>query len=180
MPFGVKTRMSQDDIVLVASIDDAVTLPYEQAFRTADDEPYIIRLRQDPGALFDTADSPARLSPYSTSYLTPRIAENVQLEGLSQSAAVGRIAAFMTGRARRLSLEYQDEDTIAVRGQWRDVNNVVQDVRLGFLPDTVVAQLRDLAAESVPLGVTATIRTLALPGPGRGAEVWCDVWTLEA
>jgi hypothetical protein len=86
----------------------------------------------------------------------------------------------MTGRARRLSLEYQDEDTIAVRGQWRDVNNVVQDVRLGFLPDTVVAQLRDLAAESVPLGVTATIRTLALPGPGRGAEVWCDVWTLEA
>lgn len=175
MPFGVKTRMSQDDIVLVASIDDAVTLPYEQAFRTADDEPYIIRLRQDPGALFDTADSPARLSPYSTSYLTPRIAENVQLEGLSQSAAVGRIAAFMTGRARRLSLEYQDEDTIAVRGQWRDVNNVVQDVRLGFLPDTVVAQLRDLGGRVGSFGSDRydTDAGFAGTGAGGGGVVRC-------
>ncbi len=168
------------EILLLDNVDDMVTVPYERAFRLVTDAPSIIRLRQDPGALFNTADSSSRLSPYSTSYLTPRIAENVRLEGLGRSTAGGRITAFMTGQARRLSLEYQDEDTVAVRGQWRDAENVVQGVRLGFLPSTVVAQLRELAAETVPLGVAATIRTLVLPEPRREGEVWCDVWTLEA
>ena len=109
----------------------------------------------------------------------PRLAENARLEGLGRSVAAERITAFMTGRERRLSLEYRDQDTIAVQGHWRDAENAVQDLELGFLPSPVVAQLRDVAAESMPLGVAATIRTLALPGPGREAAVWCDVWTLE-
>lgn len=172
-------RLASEEILRLDNADAAVRVPYERTFRLVADAPHIIRLRQDPGELFDTADNPARLSPYSTSYLTPRIAENVRLEGLDQSAAE-RLTAFMTGRVRRLSLEYQDEHTIAVRGQWRDAENGAQDVRLGFLPGIVVAQLRELAAETVPLGVAATIRTLALPGPGRDAELWCDIWTLEA
>lgn len=171
--------MPDTELVLLDSVDAAVTLPYERAFRLVTDAPHIIRLRQDPGALFETSDTPARLSPYSTAYLMPRLAENVRLEGLGRSAAAKRIMAFMTGRERRLSLEYQDQDMIAVQGHWRDAENVIQDVGLGFLPGSVVAQLRDLAAESVPLGVVATIRTLALPGPDREAAVWCDVWTLE-
>ena len=44
--------MSQEDILLIASLDDAVTVPYDQAFRSADDESHIIRLRQDPSTLF--------------------------------------------------------------------------------------------------------------------------------
>ena len=168
-----------EEIVLLDSADATVTLPYERTFRLVTDAPHIIRLRQDPGALFETPDAPSRLSPYSTAYLIPRLAENVRLEGLGRSAAAERITAFMTGWERRLSLEYQDQDTIAVRGHWRDAENLAQDLRLGFLPGSVVAQLRDLAAESVPLGVAATICTLALPGPDREAVVWCDVWTLE-
>lgn len=171
--------MSQEDVLLIASLDDAVTVPYEQTFCTADDEPHVIRLRQDPATLFDTADSPSRLSPYSTAYLIPRVAENVRLEGLGQAAEAARVEAFMTGQARRLSLEYQDEQTIAVIGEWRDTDNSSQSVALGFLPYAVIAQLKDIAAEAMPLGVAATIRTLSLPGPDREAEVWCDVWTLE-
>ena len=171
--------MSQEDILLLDSLDDAVTVPYEHAFRLVTDGLHIIRLRQDPSRLFDTADSPSHLSPYSTSYLTPRIAENVQLEGLMQTAEAARIEAFMTGQARRLSLEYQDEQTIAVMGVWQDAEGASQHVALGFLPDIVIAQLKDIAAEAVPLGVAATIRTLSLPGSGREAEVWCDIWTLE-
>lgn len=172
--------MSQEDILLVASMDDAVTVPYEREFRLVTDAPHIVRLRQDPATLFDTSDSPSRLSPYSTAYLIPRIAENVRIEGLTQAAEVPRIEAFMVGQARRLSLAYQDEQTIAVRGEWRDVENSSQSVSLGFLPQAVIAQLKGIAAEAVPLGVAVTIRTLVLPGPGREAEVWCDVWTLEA
>ena len=168
-----------EEFVLLDSTDAAVTLPYGRAFRLVTDAPHIIRLRQDPGALFETPDTPSRLSPYSTAYLMPRLAENVRLEGLGRSAAAERITAFMSGRERRLSLEYRDQDTIVVQGHWRDAENVIQGVGLGFLPGSVVAQLRDLAAESVPLGVAATIRTLALPGPDREAAVWCDVWTLE-
>ena len=171
--------MSQEDILLLDSLDDAVTVPYEQEFRLVADASHIIRLRQDPSTLFDTADSPARLSPYSTAYLIPRVAENVQIEGLGQAAEVARIAAFMTGQARRLSLEYQDEQTIIVLGEWRDVNGLSLKVPLGFLPQAVIAQLKDIAAEAMPRGVAATLRTLSLPGPGREAEVWCDVWTLE-
>ena len=172
-------RSRSEEILLLDSPDDAVTVPYERAFRLVTDGPSLIRLRQDPGGLFATADTPPRLSPYSVAYLTPRLAENVRLEGLSQAAEAGRITAFMTGQARRLSLEYLDEDTIAVRGEWRDRGDVPQRVPLGRLPASVIAQLRALAAEAVPLGVAATIRTLSLPGPGGPAEVWCDVWTLE-
>jgi hypothetical protein len=109
----------------------------------------------------------------------PRAAENVALEGLMQTAEAARIEAFMTGKARRLSLEYQDEQTIAVVGEWQDADSTSQHVALGFLPDSVIAQLRDIAEEAVPLGVVATIRTLSLPGPGWDAEMWCDIWTLE-
>lgn len=168
-----------EEVVLLDSVDAAVTLPYEQAFRLVTDAPHIIRLRQDPGALFETPDDPSRLSPYSTAYLIPRLAENVRVEGTARSAVAERITAFMTGWERRLSLEYRDQDTIVVQGHWRDAKNVIQDVELGFLPSPVIAQLRDVAAESMPLGVAATIRTLALPGPDREAAVWCDVWTLE-
>ena len=93
-------------------------------------------------------ESPSHLSPYSTSYLTPRIAENVQLEGLMQTAEAARIEAFMTGQARRLSLEYQDEQTIAVMGVWQewqeenDAEGASQHIALGFLPDSVIAQLK--------------------------------------
>ena len=170
-------RVASEEIVLLDSADDAAAVPYERAFRLVTDGPSIIRLRQDPGALFDMADTPPRLSPYSVAYLTPRLVENVRLEGLDQAA--GRTAAFMTGRARRLSLEYLDEDTIAVSGKWRDREDVPQRVPLGRLPASVIVQLKALAAEAVPLGVVATIRTLSLPGLGRPAEVWCDVWTLE-
>ena len=168
-----------EEVVLLDSADAAVTLPYERAFRLVTDAPHIIRLRQDPGALFETPDAPSRLSPYSTAYLIPRLAENVRLEGLDRSAEPARITAFMTGRERRLSLEYRDQDTIAVQGHWWGADAAAQAVELGFLPGSAVAQLRDLAAESIPLGVAATIRLLALPGPDRAAGVWCDVWTLE-
>ena len=174
-----RADMSQGDVLLIDSLDDAVTVPYEREFRLVTDASHIIRLRQDPSTLFDTADSPPRLSPYSTAYLIPRVAENVQIEGLGQAAEAARIAAFMTGQARRLSLEYQDEQTVGVLGEWRDMDDSLQSVPLGFLPDIVIAQLKDIAAEAMPQGVAATIRTLALPGPGRDAEVWCDVWTLE-
>ena len=86
----------------------------------------------------------------------------------------------MTGKARRLSLEYHDEQKIAVIGEWQGSNSASQQVGLGFLPDAVIAELKDIAEEAVPLGVAATIRTLSLPGPEREAEIWCDVWTLEA
>jgi hypothetical protein len=172
--------MSQKDILVLESLDDAITVPYEREFRLVDDESHIIRLRQDPASYFDTADNASHLSPYSTGYLMPRAAENVALEGLMQTAEVARIEAFMTGQARRLSLEYQDEQTIAVMGEWQDADGASQHVALGFLPDIVIAQLRDIAEEAVPLGVAVTIRTLSLPGPEREAEIWCDVWTLEA
>ena len=172
--------MKSEDILLIASMDDAVTVPYEREFRLVDDAPHIIRLRQDPASHFETGEDSSHLSPYSTSYLMPRAAENVALEGLMQTAEAARIEAFMTGQARRLSLEYQDEQTIAVVGEWQDMDDSSQRVAFGFLPDTVIAQLRDIAAEAVPLGVVATIRTLSLPGPDRDAEMWCDIWTLEA
>ena len=172
--------MPAEDIMLIASIDDAITVPYEREFRVVDDAAYIIRLRQDPASYFDTTDNASHLSPYSTSYLMPRAAENVALEGLMQTAEAAQIEAFMTGQTRRLSLEYQDEQTIAVMGEWQAADGASQHVGLGFLPDTVIAELRDIAEEAVPLGVAATIRTLSLPGPEREAEVWCDVWTLES
>ena len=172
--------MSQKDILLLDSLDDAVTVPYEREFRLATDGPHIIRLRQDPASHFETGDGSSHLSPYSTAYLMPRAAENVALEGLMQTAEAAQIEAFMTGQARRLSLEYQDEQTIAVMGEWQDADNTSQHVALGFLPDIVIAQLRDIAEEAVPLGVAATVRTLSLPGAGRDAEIWCDIWTLEA
>ncbi len=172
--------MPSEDILLLDSLDDAVTVPYECAFRLVTDASHVIRLRQDPSALFDTADSSSHLSPYSTAYLMPRAAENVALEGLLQTAEAARIKAFMTGQSRCLKLEYQDEQTIAVIGEWQDADDSSQRIALGFLPDAVIAQLRDLAAEAVPLEAAATIRTLCLPGPDRDAEVWCDIWTLEA
>lgn len=172
--------MKSEDILLLDSLDDAVSVPYEREFCLVDDAPYIIRLRQDPAVLFDTADNSSHLSPYSTSYLMPRAAENVALEGLMQTAEAAQIQAFMTGQARRLSLEYQDEQTIAVVGEWQDGDDSSQRVSLGFLPASVIARLRDIAEEAVPLGVAATIRTLVLPGPERDAEIWCDIWTLEA
>ena len=73
--------MPDTQLVLLDSADAAVTLPYERAFRLVTDAPHIIRLRQDPGALFETPDAPSRLSPYSTAYLIPRLAENVRVEG---------------------------------------------------------------------------------------------------
>lgn len=172
--------MRAEDIMLIGNIDDAITVPYEREFRLVDDAPYIVRLRQDPASYFDTTANRSHLSPYSTAYLMPRAAENVALEGLTRTAEAAQIEAFMTGQARRLSLNYQDEQTIAVVGEWQGPDSASQHVGLGFLPDTVIAELKDIAEEAVPLGVAVTIRTLSLPGPEREAEIWCDVWTLEA
>ena len=177
---SLEKAMKSEDVLLLESLDDAVTIPYEREFRLVTDGPHIIRLRQDPTSHFETGDSSSHLSPYSTSYLMPRAAENIVLEGLMQTAEAARIEAFIAGQARRLSLEYQDEQTIAVMGEWQGADGASQHVALGFLPDTVIVRLRDIAEEAVPLGVAATIRTLCLPGPGRDAEIWCDVWTLEA
>ena len=58
--------MPSEDILLLDSLDDAVTVPYERAFRLVTDALHILRLRQDPSTLFDTADSSSHLSPYST------------------------------------------------------------------------------------------------------------------
>ena len=44
------TKMPEsEEIVLLDSVDAAVTLPYERAFRLVTDASHIIRLRQDPG-----------------------------------------------------------------------------------------------------------------------------------
>lgn len=133
----------------------------EQEYRRPDDPPHIIRIDQP--------------RPQG---LPKKIAEYINVAGISQPEYQKVTLSFIHGKQREIELERDpmnqyDPNAIKVIGTWVDESGVRHREQLGWVPAKTAKEI----AENYPdARIGASLEAIFLPREGKSAGLRIDVW----
>jgi HIRAN domain-containing protein len=108
-----------------------------------------------------------------------KLAENVEVAGISRPDSSATAEAFMRGTGHDLRLERDpdnafDPNAIKVMALWRDhAGAPVREAQIGWLPADLARQIAEVAADR-PLA--AVLRVMFLPRPDASPGLRFDIW----
>jgi hypothetical protein len=108
-----------------------------------------------------------------------KLAENVEVAGISRPETSASAVAFMRGTGHDLRLERDpgnafDANAIKVIALWRDhAGAEVREAQIGWVPADLARQIAEVAPER-PLAVA--LRVMFLPRPGNSPGLRFDIW----
>lgn len=138
---------------------------FEREFRRPGDSPHVIRINQHP-----------------PKGLPRKLAEYVEVAGISRDEARINAERFIAGTNRRIELERDptntfDPNAIKVIGIWTDADGGEHRSRIGWVPREIAKNI----AENYPhSSIGATLETIYKPHNGKGAGIRIDIWCPKA